>query len=437
MFYANDHIHEGRCRCVVHPYCQTASNHAQGRPYTMSVTYVAGCGSASRPKTASFQLWISLSTFTFNVNLHVVFKMDSPYRKELNLTFGALQVAAQLSQSIISATDKGTISKEDLSPVTVADFAVQALLISTVKNVFPDDAFVGEEDASNLRQNETLRNRVWDLLQRIGTQKDCGPLCTLPRSPDHMCDLVDQAGSSSPGGDGSGRTWVFDPIDGTKTYVRGELYAINIGLLVDGKQVLGSVGCPNMAMDAKAPLKNENIDPTGRGCIVYAVKGHGAFVRPLQGPIDQTEQQARKLSRIADGQDIEFVTCVSIVDSALDGVHEVIADRLGAAYPGCDLVPWVLRWATLALGLGNTTVWVYKRRDRYAKAWDHAGAMLLFEETGGKITDVLGRPIDISAGRKMSRNFGFVAAPAHLHEKVLRAVHEVLQDQGHTAMLES
>ncbi|POR33830.1 3'(2'),5'-bisphosphate nucleotidase [Tolypocladium paradoxum] len=88
------------------------------------------------------------------------------------------------------------------------------------------------------------------------------------------------------------------------------------------------------------------------------------------------------------------------------------------------------------MGLGNATVWVYARRDRFAKAWDHAGAMLLFEETGGSITDVLGRPIDLTAGRTMSANFGFVAAPEGVHGRVLEAVHEVLREQGHAAFLQ-
>ncbi|KJZ74395.1 hypothetical protein HIM_06205 [Hirsutella minnesotensis 3608] len=361
--------------------------------------------------------------------------MDSPYQRELTIAFGALQKASQLSQSIISSQDKGVIEKEDLSPVTVADFAIQALLIATFKHAFPGDRFVGEEDAVSLRENEALRERVWNLLERLRVDEGDTLPCQLPRTKDQMCDFIDEAGSSVPGGEGSGRTWIFDPIDGTKTYLRGELYAINVALLVDGKQMLGAVGCPNLSMNAKGPISNADVASAGEGCIVFAVKGHGAFVRPMQGSIEAV--QPTRLSRVdARSSDaIHFVTCVNLVDSALDGVHEVVARKLGAEYPGCDLVPWVLRWAALALGLGNTTVWVYKRRDRSAKAWDHAGAMLLFEETGGRITDVLGRPIDLAAGRKMSANFGFVAAPDQLHERVLQAVHEVLREQGREDML--
>lgn len=351
--------------------------------------------------------------------------MESPYASELTVGFGALQSAARLSQSIVSSTDKGVIEKEDLSPVTVADFAVQALLIATFKASFPDDRFVGEESAADLRKNPVLLERVWELLSRVSSET----ACKLPASREQMCDLIDQCGASSPGGEGTGRTWVFDPIDGTKTYVRGELYAINIGLLVDGKQTIGIVGCPNTSIHATAPLRNEDVDPSGEGCIVFAVKGYGAFVRPLQNSDCVQARQLPRHSHDLAVKDVRLVTC-TIVDSALTGIHDVIATRLGTPYPGSDLVPWVLRWAALAMGLGNTIVWVYKRRDRYAKVWDHAGAMLLFEETGGIITDVHGKEIDLTAGRTMSANFGFVAAPGELHAEVLTAVQEVLREQG-------
>lgn len=367
-------------------------------------------------------------------------KMAKPYAHELTLSFGALRAAAQLSQSIIGSRDKGTLEKDDLSPVTVADFAVQALLTATFARAFPGDTIVGEEDASGLRENSTLLKRVWALLQ--GLDARLRQECTLPSSPEHMCELIDLAGSSKPAT--TGRTWIFDPIDGTKTYLRGQLYAINIGLLVDGQQMLGSIGCPNLSMEATAPLNNADVDVEGGGCIVYAVRGQGAHVRSIRDGNLSRRLHAQQAAAAADedGKDrtqaCRFVTCVSLVDSALDDrLHGEIAARLDAAasFPGCDLVPWVLRWAALALGLGNTTVWVYKSRGRHAKVWDHAGAVLLFEETGGKVTDVLGRDLNWTAGRKMEGNFGFVAAADTAHAGVLAVVQQVLREKGHGDML--
>ena len=371
--------------------------------------------------------------------LHLPCTMDGQYQRELKIAFGALQNAARLSQSIVQSQDKGVIEKEDLSPVTVADFAIQALLTATFKNAFPHDNFVGEEDASAMRDNPTLLDTVWELLSRVANDEESALLCKVPSTKEEMCDLVDECGSTVPGGAGSGRTWVFDPIDGTKTYIRGELYAINIGLLIDGVQTLGVVGCPNMSMDVQAPLRNEGVDKTGEGGILFAVRGEGAFARPMQGEthrVEPTRLPRHSPEKEAPDERIRFVTCSTIVDSALPGIHDLISSKLEVGSPSCDLVPWVLRWATLALNLGNTTVWVYKRPDRRAKVWDHAGAMLLFEETGGKITDVQGKKIDLTAGRKLVANLGFVAARGEaLHARVLKTVQEVLKEQGREEFL--
>ncbi|KAJ2963528.1 hypothetical protein NQ176_g10852 [Zarea fungicola] len=136
--------------------------------------------------------------------------MDSNYRKELAIAFDVLQKAASLSQTVVSAQDKAGIEKDDFSPVTVADFAVQGLLAATFHGAFPEDNFVGEENASYLRQNATLLDRVWELLSTVPRDG----LTRLPESKEKLCDLIDLCGSGVPE---RKRTWVFDPIDGTRT----------------------------------------------------------------------------------------------------------------------------------------------------------------------------------------------------------------------------
>ncbi len=355
--------------------------------------------------------------------------MDSNYRKELEIAFDVLQKASSLSQTVVSVQDKAGIEKDDLSPVTVADFAVQGLLAATFKGAFPQDNFVGEEDAAHLRTNEALLSRVWELLSTVTRDG----LTKVPGSKEQLCDLVDLCGSGVPE---RTRTWVFDPIDGTRTYMMGQVYAINIGLLVDGQQMFSAVGCPNTSMDAKAPINNPDIDPSNGGCIAFAVKDHGAWVRPMHGATQEVTprrlQQQPSVNRV---QDLNFVTSHDMADSVLPGIHEKLTARMGIAFPGCDLLPWVLRWTVLAMGLGNTTVQIYKSRQRLGKIWDHAGAMLLYEETGGKITDIDGKPLDWMAGRKFERNFGFVAAPPSIHAAVLEQVHSTLKENGHADML--
>ncbi|KAI1213546.1 carbohydrate phosphatase [Annulohypoxylon truncatum] len=362
--------------------------------------------------------------------------MDSPYSKELQVAIGAIQSAAKLSQAVISNEDKGTIEKDDLSPVTVADFAIQALLTATVHGAFPNDKFVGEESAADLRVNPVLLKRVWELLQRL-KDEEAAQLCKLPGSPEEMCEMIDWCGFGEPGGPRAGRVWVFDPIDGTQTFVQGKAYAINVALLEGNKQVLSVVGCPTLSFDASAPVTNTSLDPTGRGSIVFAAKGYGTYVRPLVASPPQ-EVQVRRIEPVAETElplTLRPVSCYNMLDSGVDDVHQIIMQRLNIETRGCDLLAWVLRWVTLGLGLATMTVWVYKKRERTGKIWDHAGAMLLFEEIGGHITDIDGKPIDLGVGRKMTANHGFVAAPKAMHPLVLKTTQEVIREQGKAHLL--
>ncbi|KAI1851535.1 hypothetical protein JX265_012383 [Neoarthrinium moseri] len=356
--------------------------------------------------------------------------MDSPYAKELQTAINVVQQAARLSQSVISSADKGVVEKDDLSPVTVADFAIQALLAATIHHAFPNDKFVGEESAAELRETPVLLDRVWALLQSL-KEAESNSLCKLPASPEQMCEVIDWCGNGVPGGPDSGRIWVFDPIDGTQTFVRGQAYAINVALMDGGKQLLSIVGCPTIPVNAEAPITDKTVDPTGRGLIIFAARGYGTYVRTLVG--SAAEVQSTKVEPHAETAtlgSLRSVTCFQTSNSGLDEVHKTVVERLGAVYPGCDLLGWVPRWVTMALGASNMTVWAYKRRDRVAKIWDHAGAMLLFEEVGGKVTDVHGKAIDLTIGRKMTANYGFIAAPKNVHDVVLKTVHDVLKEQG-------
>ncbi|KAH7038067.1 putative aminopeptidase [Microdochium trichocladiopsis] len=369
--------------------------------------------------------------------------MSGLFRDELELVQTVVRAAAGLSQSLLRSDDKGVLAKDDLSPVTVADFAIQGLLCASIHARFPTDHFVGEESADDLRGNSTLLNRVWELLSHASTQPSSNAV-TLPRNPEHMCELIDMCGHGAPGGPGSGRVWIFDPIDGTQTFVRGEAYAINVALLVDGQQVLSVIGCPTLPASSQEPVHNATIDPTGQGLLIYGTRGNGVYIAPLlardsDGQVDM-HPSSRKLdahAATATRNTLRSVSCFNLLDSGVEDIHRAVMEDLNVPLPGCDLLGWVPRWVTLALGLANVTVWVYKRRDRHGKVWDHAGAMMLFEELGGKITDIDGVPIDLTVGRKMTANHGFVAAPAHLHSLVLETLQSTLRREGKDHLLAS
>lgn len=92
-------------------------------------------------------------------------------------------------------TEHGLETKDDLSPVTLADQVAEQAMRDLIREQFPDDGIHGEE---------------------FGVHE----------------------GSS-------GRTWVLDPIDGTRAFIVGRpLFGTLIALIVDGWPLLGVIDQP-------------------------------------------------------------------------------------------------------------------------------------------------------------------------------------------------
>src|SRR5271155_2223308 len=114
------------------------------------------------------KFWPRLSLFTRHLSttqrpLFKTVKM-SLYSKELEVAELAVQRAAILTKAVFHEKAKGTLSKDDKSPVTIGDFGAQALIINAIKQNFPEDEIVGEEEASDLRENVKLRDQIWALV---------------------------------------------------------------------------------------------------------------------------------------------------------------------------------------------------------------------------------------------------------------------------------
>ncbi|KAK4223311.1 hypothetical protein QBC38DRAFT_53416 [Podospora fimiseda] len=358
--------------------------------------------------------------------------MDSPYAKELVTAIEAARLAAQISLSVLSqsfssaslSSSSNSLIKDDLSPVTIADFAIQALLTTYLSETFPSHGFIGEESADDLRENPHLLQRVLDALIL------CCP--GTEWTPELICGKIDECTKLKSASEGE-FVWVFDPIDGTKTFIQGKQFAINIALLQKAKQVVSVVALPlwDFGLEPEEGIKDDKVDERKLGTLLYGVRGYGAFVEPL---VNEDGVEAKKLPMISDGKNnrLREVTCTNL-DSGVSDLHSLVAERLGIVGEGdteADLLGWVPRWASLAMGFGNVTVWIYKSRERKGKIWDHAGVMMLFEEVGGKISDVDGKEIDLGIGRKFEGNYGFVGAPRERHGEVVEVVKGVLREAG-------
>ncbi|MCJ1419504.1 hypothetical protein MMC32_005859 [Xylographa parallela] len=352
-----------------------------------------------------------------------------PYTKELRIASLAVQRATILTQRVFHEKVKGTLSKDDKSPVTIGDFGAQALIIQAIKYNFPEDEVVGEEEASTLRESPDLIEQIWKLVQgaRLGIdEKDSkvekelgGPF----RDPDQMLNAID-AGNSA--GGSKGRFWALDPIDGTKGFLRGGQYAVCLALIVDGEVKVGVLGCPNLLVDDKAPLSADVSDTRAerhqRGVLFSAVYGQGATSQPL-GTDDLLPHQSIHMKTPSIK---EAIFCESVeAGHSSHGDQALIAEKLGITKPSVRMDSQA-KYGSVARGAGDLYLRLPVSATYVEKIWDHAAGCLIVAEAGGVVTDAEGNNVDFGQGRTLAKNKGIVATPKSLHEEVIGVVKSVL-----------
>ena len=189
--------------------------------------------------------------------------------------------------------------KADDSPVTVADRECERLIVDGLSAAFPGDGFLGEEGA-----------------------RDTGT---------------------------SGRTWIVDPIDGTRDFVRGlPTWSNLIGLEVDGEVVLGVC---NLAAQAEQ---------------YWAVLGAGAWCNERRVRVSSIDRKDRAIA------------CLTAFDNI---AASPFADRILGHLAGY--------WAVRSMGGCQDAVLVISGRaeawfELSAKAWDLAPFKVLAEEAGAR-----------------------------------------------------
>ena len=84
--------------------------------------------------------------------------MTTIYSQELKAAKEAVAKAASLcSEAQADLQSIGTLDKADKSPVTIADFGAQALVLNSLAKAFPNDPATGEEDASEQQKPENAK----------------------------------------------------------------------------------------------------------------------------------------------------------------------------------------------------------------------------------------------------------------------------------------
>jgi histidinol phosphatase-like enzyme (inositol monophosphatase family) len=179
---------------------------------------------------------------------------------------------------------------------------------------------------------------------------------------------------------GSSRyTWVFDPIDGTKSFVAGvPLYANLIALLDGDRALLGVLHFPAI------------------GETVWAARGRGCYWN----------------GRRAEVSGVNRLENAVVLASGLDhfGAKQEAWDRLvGASYIQRT---WGDAYGYALVATGRAEVMV----DPVVELWDTAPLQVVLEEAGGHLTDW--------RGEATIHNRETIATNAALHDAVMRTVRD-------------
>jgi histidinol-phosphatase len=245
---------------------------------------------------------------------------------DLALALELADLADGLTLPRFKAADLAVETKPDLTPVSEADRAVERAVRERLARERPDEPVFGEEEGGD-------------------------------------------AGAAD-------ATWIVDPIDATKNYVRGiPVYATLIALARGGEPTVGVVSAPAL------------------GRRWWAVRGEGAFA-------DGRRIRVSKIARLDDA----VMTYTSAADFRRRGLGDAF-DRLTARV-------WAPRgygdfWQYMLLAEGSVDVAV----ESVAELWDLAAPQVIVEEAGGTFTDV--------TGRRTAAGGNCVASNGLLHEETL------------------
>jgi histidinol-phosphatase len=214
-------------------------------------------------------------------------------------------------------------------------------------------------ELADLAESITLaRFRARDL--RVETKPDLTPVSEADRAAEEAIrDRVARSrrgesvlGEELGGSDGDGARWIVDPIDGTKSYVRGiPVWATLLALEREGRVAVGLVAAPAL------------------GRRWWAVRGGGAF---------------------ADGEAVRVSAVPRLEDATVSAT----------SYPG--MPPG---WSELTERAWSPRAWgdfwhhclvaegaVEIACEPVMNVWDYAAVHLIVEEAGGRVTTFAGDP---------------------------------------------
>ena len=294
------------------------------------------------------------------------------------------------------------LTKDDRSPVTVADFAAQAIVGMRLNDELGAIDLIGEETAADLRKlkSDALPRAITQAVRHIRPEID----------DQAVLDAIDLGNHDA----SAAAYWTLDPVDGTKGFLRHGQYAVSLALIENGEVKLGVLGCTNLSADFARSFD----DPDPVGCIYYAKLGSGAWFLPANNiDLDPTP-----ISAAAEVSLDTFRVCESVeaAHSKQDDTARIIKHLKATSKPA--RLDSQCKYAVVGRGQADAYLRLPTGVGYVEKIWDHAAGMLVAQEAGAIVSDMFGNALDFSKGATLSANQGVVCTAPSIHSRIIDAI---------------
>lgn len=328
----------------------------------------------------------------------------------LDAATAAVAEACTVCRAVQKALEKvKAITKDDNSPVTVADYASQAVIAHRLRAALGDIVLVGEESSATLRQDSHTPHRE----AALAAVREVWP----GASEKDMLDAIDAGAADT----NHQAFWTLDPVDGTKGFLRGQQYAIALAYIERGIPVVGILGCPNLPRDFSLPLDQAD----EHGSIYRAILGEGVDELPAAAIPGEPRPAPLHIKRLdhAEGEPITVCESVESGHSKQDDTARVL-DLLGQRGEPVR-IDSQCKYAVVGRGQADAYLRLPTRKSYVERIWDHAAGSLVATEAGCFVTDIHGRALDFTHGRGLEQNKGIVCAPPRIHGLLIGAIEKL------------
>ena len=296
----------------------------------------------------------------------------SQYNREISLEVDLIRKASKITEWF---KKKGveTYLKKDRSPATVADYSSQIYILNQIKENFPEDQVIAEENETGLIDDDSA-NQIRECFNHLNI--------------DGITDfkkLLNYRGKKS------SRQWTVDPIDGTKGFMKGLKYAIGIGLMVNSDPKISVIGVPE--------YKNNGL------AIFTAEKGKGAKAsyggKDFQS-IHVSNQNILKKARLCQSLHYDLPWVTQFADKI--GIEKRI--KIDSMAKFCLVAD------------GSYDLYIKPIMGFRVHTWDYSQGDLLVREAGGKVTDLDEEPLVFQDEKCILRAPGIISSNGFLHDEV-------------------